>query len=383
MSAPEPSFAERALASTDAYRFSKFGLVPRGSAGGLLDLCRAALRSPVGSPDLASLARGARRVAVIISDSSREEPREEMLDAIFEILPRELATLVVSTGTHGPGDDVVPERYRDLPAIVHDGTALDAMVQLGTTSRGTPVRILREVAEADLIVVTGRIRPHYFAGFSGGVKGLFPGCAYKPDILKNHLMKADPSARLGRADGNVCRVDMEEAARMVEGKTFILNVLGDCDGAPRRASSGDPILAHRALLGEARELFAIRVPRSPVVVVADRPPVTRSLYQASKLLPPAGAILEDGGAIIVLAECDLGIEPTERVNEGIYRLGVARQLPPSHRVILVSTLPRETVARSYAEHAPDLVSALETVGVRPGDVVPVVWRAGEAIVEAS
>lgn len=337
----------------------------------------------MGSPDLGRLARDAGRIAVIISDSSREEPREEMLDVLFEILPRQSATLVVSTGTHGPGSDVVPARYRDLPLIVHDGTALDTMVELGTTSRGTPVRIRREVAEADLIVVTGRIRPHYFAGFSGGVKGLFPGCAYKPDILKNHLMKADPTARLGRADGNVCRVDMEEAARFVPGKIFVLNVLADCDGAPRRASSGDPIAAHRALLGEARELFSVRVPRSKVVVVADRPPVTRSLYQASKLLPPAGAILEEGGAVVVLAECDQGIEPTERVNEGIYRLGVARQLPAAHRVILVSSLPRETVLRSYAEYAPDLASALVMAGADAESAVPVIWRAGEAIVEAA
>jgi hypothetical protein len=86
---------------------------------------------------------------------------------------------------------------------------------------------------------------------------------------------------------------------------------------------------------------------------------------------------------VVVAECDRGIEPIERVNEGIYRLGVARQLPASHRVILVSTLPRETVARSYAEYAPNLGSALEMAGVCAREAVLVVWRAGEAIVEAA
>jgi hypothetical protein len=118
-------------------------------------------------------------------------------------------------------------------------------------------------------------------------------------------------------------------------------------------------------------------------VVADRPPVTRSLYQASKLLPPAGAVLEDGGTVVLVAECDGGIEPVERVNEGIYRLGVARALPSSHRVILVSNLPRETVARSYAEYAPDLSSALEMARAARDDTIPVIWRAGEAIVEAA
>lgn len=383
MTESAPCFAERALSSARGARFVKFGLAPRGPAGALTDLCRDALRAPVGAPALPELAHRARRIAVIVSDSTRDEPREAMLDAVFEVVPRRAVTLFVATGTHAAGEPAVPEKYRDLPAVVHDPAAIFDMVDLGATSRKTRVRIRRSVTECDLVVVTGRIRPHYFAGYSGGVKGLFPGLAYKEDILENHLLKADPTARLGRADGNVCREDMEEAARLVKSRVFVLNVLCDCDGAPRAAASGDPVLAHRALLGEARALFSLRVPRSRVVVVADRPPVTRSLYQASKLLPPAGAVLEEGGALILVAECDQGIEPVERVNEGIYRLGVARQLPGSHRVILVSALPEETVARSYAEHASDLGSALEKAGARASDVVPVIWRAGEAIVEAA
>ena len=382
MSEPVPSFAERALAAVRSDRFARFGLAPRGPSGSLIDLCRAALRGPVASRPLSELARSARNIAVIISDSSRDEPREEMLDALFEIIPRSAVTLFVATGTHAAGDPVVPARYRDLPLVVHDPAALDETTDLGVTTRGTRVRIRRRASEADLVVITGRIRPHYFAGYSGGVKGLFPGLAYKDDILKNHLLKADPSARLGRADGNVCRADMEEAVRFVKGNVFVLNVLADCDGAPQRAASGDPIAAHRALLEEASELFSLKVPRAPVVVVADKPPVTRSLYQASKLLPPAGAVLHEGGTVIVLAECDQGIEPTERVNEGIYRLGVARALPASHRVVLVSTLSAETVSRSYAEYAPSLASALEMAGAPERDV-PVIWRAGEAIVGAA
>src|SRR5262245_19860525 len=98
---PGPSFAERVLASVPERRFSRVGLTPLGPSGSLLDLCRDALRSPIASPGLSELSTGARRIAVIISDSTRDEPREEMLDALFEILPRSAATLVVATGTHG------------------------------------------------------------------------------------------------------------------------------------------------------------------------------------------------------------------------------------------------------------------------------------------
>jgi nickel-dependent lactate racemase len=349
----------------------------------VLDLCRAALKSPVAADELAGLCASARKIVVIVSDATRDEPREEMLEALFEIVPRERATLVVASGTHVADADVVPQAFRGAETIVHRARAVDRCMDLGTTTEGTRVRILTEVACADLVVVTGRVHPHYFAGYSGGVKGVFPGCGYHDDILANHLLKADPTARLGRVADNRCRKDMEDAALRVRGRIFILDVLSDCEGTPVAAASGDPIAAHRALAEIARPLFVTRAPRSRIVVVADRPPVTRSLYQASKLLAPAGAILEAGGVIILVAECTEGIEPVERVNEGIYRLGIVPQLPPGHRVILVSALDAAIVGSCYAEYAPDLKDALSRAIERTGqeDGIPLLWRAGELIVE--
>ncbi|HVU03750.1 MAG TPA: lactate racemase domain-containing protein [Polyangiaceae bacterium] len=375
-------FAERALRAAPGVRFERRSPETSGAALPLLPLCRSALAAPIGSPALGELASRASRVVVIVSDASRDEPREEMLAALMGTLPRERVTLVVAAGTHSATADVVPAAYRDLPIVVHQANRAERMVDVGITGEGTRIRLLREVATADLVVVTGRIRPHYFAGYSGGVKGLFPGCALAEDVLQNHLLKADPSARLGRVEDNRCRLDMEEAALRVPGVVVALNVLADCDGGPRAAAFGHPVLSHRELVRQARALFLVRAPRSRVVVVADRPPVTRSLYQASKLLPPAGAILEEGGSVIVVAECSEGIEPVARVNEGIYRLGVARSLPARHRVLLVSELPESTVRRSYAEYAPTVTRALEMAGVREGDAVPLLFRAGESIVEA-
>lgn len=379
------TFAEEQLARVDPGRIQRVAPGPaRWRAASHRELCRSALGAPLGAPPLGDLARAAHRVAVVISDASRDEPRAEMLDAIFEHVPKPRATLVVASGTHAAGADVVPPAYRDLPCIVHDAAALERTFDLGATREGTRVRVLREVAQAELVVVTGRIRPHYFAGYSGGVKGVFPGCAYRDDILKNHQLKADPSARLGRVDANRCRADMEQAALLVPGKLFALNVLSDIEGAPVAAASGDVIAAHRALCGRALELFEVAAPKSPVIIVADRPPVSSSLYQASKCLPPAAPLLEDGGTVILVAECDQGIEPVERVNDGLYRLGIAPQLPSRHRVLLVSSLGRDVVARSYAEFAPSLDAALDDGLARAGvSRALLVWRAGECITRAA
>jgi nickel-dependent lactate racemase len=375
------SFAERVLAELDPAALHWVTPSPARESVELLPACRRALAEPLGAPPLAALARAARSIVVLLSDATRDEPRETMLEAIFEVVPRERTTLVVASGTHRASDDVIPAAYRDLPRVVHDGTRADRTTDLGKTSRGTRVRILSEVAEAELVIATGRIRPHYFAGWSGGLKSVFPGCALAEDVLVNHRLKADPSARLGRADDNVCRADMEAAALSVRGRVFLLNVLADVEGNAVAAEAGHPIEAHRALCRRARALFVVRAPRSPLVIVADRPPVSSSLYQASKLLPPAGAILEPGGTIVMVADCRQGVGPLERVNRGIYELGVRPQLPAGHRIVLVSELPDEVVSSTYAIPGGDVRHLLGGLSRAGRSRAVVLWRSGECVAE--
>lgn len=374
------SFAQEQLRAVQG-RVRVVTPAPRARGRGLSELCREALGRPVGGVDIARSAVEARRIVLVVSDATREEPRAELLAALREVLPWERVELVVACGTHEPcSPEVVPGPFRDRPIHVFDGSAESELVHLGRTPRGTRVRLLRALCEAQLVVATGRIRPHYFAGFSGGAKSIFPGCAHPTDALVNHALKADPSARLGRVEDNVCRLDMEAAALRLPGTAGMLNVLCDVDGGPVAAASGHLVQAHRALAREALECFRVAAPPSAVVVVADRWPVTRTLYQASKLLPPAGPLLEDGGTIILVADCADGIGPQPRVNEGIYRLGVRPQLPPNHRVVLVSTLAPEVVASSYAEPAPNLVAALDAALRRhPGARPLALWRAGEMV----
>jgi nickel-dependent lactate racemase len=124
------------------------------------------------------------------------------------------------------------------------------------------------------------------------------------------------------------------------------------------------------------------VPADCVVVSAPLP-VSASLYQASKLVPPAGILLREGGTVVVAAECPEGTGPLAVVNEKIFDLGVRRYLPERYRLFLVSAMDEATVSATYATFAPSVGWALEQarsaagvatldVAVLPdaGDVVP-------------
>jgi lactate racemase len=332
---------------------------PSGCAAPVSEILEGALDAPIGSLPIERRVSPGDRVTVVISDASRAEPRAAMLTALRARLPpRVRVTIAVATGTHGP---CAVERLglTDLgdELIVHDGYRDADLVLVGTTRRGTPVRLHRCAVDG-LVVATGAIRPHYFAGFGAGIKAIFPGLGGAREVRINHDLKREARARAGVVEGNPCRDDLEEVAAMLPRSPFLLNVVMDPEATVRAAVTGDVIAAFRAGAALARPWFTAHAPRARWVIVSDHLPVTASLYQASKLVAAVAPIVEDGGTIVVAAECPEGIGPVEVVNRAIYEIGLRPRLPERHRVVLVSGLPRQAVEPSYAAWAPTVEAAV-------------------------
>ena len=93
-----------------------------------------------------------------------------------------------------------------------------------------------------------------------------------------------------------------------------------------------------------------------IVVVSAPLPVSGSLYQASKLIPPAGSCCARAGRVIVAAECPEGTGPLKVVNEDL-RAGRAA-LPARRRDGAARPgMDEATVRQTYATYSPDLGAA--------------------------
>ncbi len=344
------------------------------------ELLEAALDAPIGAPLRA--AAGA-RVTVIISDPTRDEPRAAILGALRRRLPEVTWTIAIATGTHGPANiealGIPDELLAGATIVNHDGHRPDDLVMLGTTTRGTPVVLHRAVLEADLVIATGCIRPHYFAGFGAGVKAIFPGLGEAAAIRTNHALKTEPRARAGIVDGNPCREDLAEAVRFVPTPVFLVNGVCAPDGAVHEVVAGDLHAAFAAGVALARSWFTVTAPRAPVVIASDVLPVTASLYQAAKIAAATAALVEPNGTLVLVAECADGIGPRAVVNEAIFRIGILPRLAPGVRLQLVSTLARSDVAATLLEYAASVDAAIRDI---PGLIV-VLPRASQLIIEAS
>jgi nickel-dependent lactate racemase len=341
-----------------------------------------ALAKPVAGPPLEALARAGDRVTVIVSDATRDEPRAAFLAAVRARLPSVRLTIAIATGTHGPAGGLgalgLPaELHAGALVVDHDGHAARDLLDVGVTRRGTPVRVHRAAVEADLVVATGVIRPHYFAGFGAGAKAIFPGLAEARAARINHRWKEDPGARPGAIEGNPCREDLDEAAAMVGGRQFLLDGIADGHGAVRGAVAGELPAAFARGVSLARDWVTARAAPARWIVVGDRGPVTASLYQASKCVAAVAPLLAPGGTLILVAPCEDGVGPLDIVNHGIYEIGLRPRLPREHRIVLVSSLAQDVVARTYAAWAPDLASALAGA-----DDVLVVPQASKLVIHA-
>jgi nickel-dependent lactate racemase len=191
------------------------------------------------------------------------------------------------------------------------------MVPLGTTSRGTSLAINRQIVEAHKIVALSSVEPHYFAGYTGGRKSFFPGVTAYATMEHNHRLALQEEAAPLALAGNPVHEDLTEAMRTLHGKEiYSLQVVLDRSHRICAAFCGSLEGSFTAATNKAHEVFAVEVTeRADVVVTVAPAPMDIDLYQAQKALEHGRLALKEGGIIILVALCPMGIG-----NEGFYRL---------------------------------------------------------------
>ena len=357
---------------------------------------RRALANPIGKKKLGEIVKPGEKIAVITSDITRPMPTYKVMPALLDELyaagvKAEDITLVFALGSHRKH---TPEEQKKLcgeramnEINVVDGDASDC-VHIGTTSRGTPVDIVRCVAEADRRICLGNIEYHYFAGYSGGAKAIMPGVSTRAAIQSNHSRMVEETACAGKLEGNPVREDIEEAAAMV-GVDFIVNVVLDEHKEIIHASAGDLTLAHREGCAFLDQLYAVEIPeRADVVIVSQGgAPKDLNLYQTQKALDNAKHAVKKGGSIVLVGSCKEGLgekvfeewllnAPTahsliERIRTefrlGGHKAAAIAMVLENADILLVSDLEPDFVRGLFLEPYGDVQAAFDAAMAKQGN----------------
>src|SRR5437773_6302601 len=281
-----------------------------------------ALQCPMGAPPLREFLHATHRVCIAFTDLTRATPNERIFPWLLEymdgLVPRENITLLNQLGTHRPNTRaeletmLTPQVVANYRVLNHEPENPGALVQLGTTRDGTPALINRRLVEADVRIVTGFIEPHFFAGFSGGPKGIMPGCAGLRTVMSNHGAKniGHPRAAFGITEGNPLWEELRDIA-LRAGPSFLLNVSLNERSEITGVFAGHLLAAHKAgcefVRGSAMQ--KVKAPSETVVTTNSGFPLDLNLYQGVKGMSAAARIVQERGTIILACECREGVPP--------------------------------------------------------------------------
>ncbi len=276
------------------------------------------VRNPMGARPLRETVGPQDHVALVIPDITRPFPADRVLPWVLEELSglsTERCTVINGTGTHRPNtrDELIRMLGRPvadaLEVVNHTAYDLETMDPVGSLESGQSLYLNRHYVEADKRIVLGFIEPHFFAGYSGGYKGVFPALADIGSILTFHRASVigDHRSTWGRIEGNPTQEQIRAAGSVLP-VDFCINVSLNSRHEITRFFCGDVLPAHDqgcAFVGSTA-MVPCEDPFPVVITTNGGYPLDQSLYQSVKGMSAAAQITGQAGLIIMAARCEDG-----------------------------------------------------------------------------
>jgi len=240
----------------------------------------------------------------------------------------------------------------------------------------------RRAVQCDHIICTGSISYHYFAGFGGGRKALFPGVSGFKTINQNHALMLEPGSGLGILEGNPVYEDQIEGAEFCR-PSFLLNVVLNEEMDFLGVFAGDYIQAHKQGCRLVEQVYGVGMREKADVVIASCGGYPRDInvYQMQKTMGNARLAVREGGAVILLGECREGVgsdiyvewmkkfktpqaieqEVRRKFEIGGHKAYAVTRLMKGVEFILVSSLPQELAKILFFTPARSIEEALYSV----------------------
>lgn len=286
---------------------------------------------------LHSLGKRITNAGIVISDKTRLCQYPVYLPLLIESLSEygldhKDITFYIAYGTHPAQTrqeciNSYGDTYNRFRFVHHNSKDDGHLTDLGVTTRGTRVKILKEIMEHDLLITFGAILHHYFAGFGGGRKLLVPGLGGYETILQNHRLFLDfesrklrESCQSGNLDDNPLALDLEEINSLLPKRLEIHAILNSrkevCE-----THFGNGYGDFRDTCKRYDHFFRSTEGRLYDMVVASAGgyPKDINFIQAHKSIHNAASFVKDNGTLIIFAECRDGIGNQAFLN--LFKLG--------------------------------------------------------------
>src|SRR6266705_1582639 len=262
-----------------------------------------ALDTPIDSPPLNEVIQSGDTVLIVASDATRATGSEQIINLIVRrliqsgIAPKDIA-IIFATGIHRAVrleekmELLTPFIAQRIRTIDHDAYDSATLIKLGTTERGTPIKVNRALKDFDKVILTGGVGFHYFAGFGGGRKAICPGLASAQTIEATHMLSLDfehggrrDGVGAGLLDNNAVHHECERIAAMIN-PAFSINAIVNERAEPEKVFAGHWRTAHLQACSKYVDEHSVRISerREVVIVSCGGLPYDINMIQAHKAL---------------------------------------------------------------------------------------------------
>ncbi|MHA1856384.1 MAG: lactate racemase domain-containing protein [Promethearchaeota archaeon] len=251
---------------------------------------------------------------IIVNDHDRSTPTAKIINLMRTAgFISDPVTFIIATGTHKFPVSANPVKLTGAikgdSIIIHDCDDEKNMVYLGKTPFGTEVAVNKALIEYNNILTINSVEPHYFAGFTGGIKSIIPGLASRKTVEQNHRLAIKPESSLMKTENNPLHRDLWDAGNLLNSLQNIKTIqIVNHNENILYMSVGSLEKSFIKAKKQALNIYATKFQKKfDHIISFVSPPLSETLYQAQKAMENTKKVLKRGGTFTLIAKCERGI----------------------------------------------------------------------------
>ena len=270
-----------------------------------------AIENPVRGSSFSELIGKGKKVVFVVENQFRAAPAEKILPILVEraqAAGSEISVVIANGKVPPPSPEEIKKRVgaevveKGIPVYCNDVTKPENYVYIGTTSHGTPVWILKEVAGADSVITISTTQATLW-GY-GGSGMVIPGVSGNETIEINHIMALAPDCKPGN---NECKMqqDKYEALELAEIDMGI-NVIVSNRSEVIFVNAGEPVASHKEAVEFYNSIYKFDISnleKADIVVTGTSAPTDHLFFHTCWAIVNCAPAVKEGGTIIHASPC--------------------------------------------------------------------------------
>ena len=278
------------------------------------------LEDPIDSSPLSKIVSEANSISIVVNRIEHLNLVQKLLHFLlnsvetFSFNPDDITILYPLTPEQRVSSYEIDEMLgspesRGHSLVLHDSKSKHLKLVGETPSHSTPVVVNERFLCADIKIGLGEIRPDVFTGATGGRMSVLPYVSGDRTIRRNAKLRSIGDFNPFSISTPSC-IDMNEASQL-SGLDFIANYVADWQGNVAHIFAGNPYSSWEAGVDAAESIARADFGRRAdiAIVSAGGSPCDLTLYDAIDSLHAACEVTENGGAIVLVAECSNDVGP--------------------------------------------------------------------------